>query len=254
MTRNLNSVLRSTSKLNGTIGKIRKLLEILIFIVFLLIFVIFLSIVLPQKINSLLLCTGIFLVFSFAYSFIYFFVQLLFRNYYDIRPLTDKEWNELSENNAIHYTSLSPEKTEKNEYTLKANPDKQTTKYLTNEFRGRKFVWFHLSDSKFSEEPTMRSFHNAHYLEGNPRPYKYVLPIHSLPRDKTYIIKSAGYILVEGDVTSNSFKLLTNFKWYNDKIYFRYIFRGIHTSLSTWDLLFGSQIIDLKRKLFNKQK
>lgn len=147
-----------------------------------------------------------------------------------LRKITDAEWSELINKNAIHY---------RNEVTyveskmfLKAHYSQRTNYQLPAAYRKCGFVWFHLSDPNNNREPALSSFLEAHYLEGQPRKYKLIFPIKDLPQERLYLHTSTGYILVMGDLTARG-EIETKFKWYNDRVYWKVFVRTI------FDLLFG---------------
>lgn len=134
------------------------------------------------------------------------------------RPLSENEWNAMYDRNLIHYSHILNNQIGSSIIHLKAHKSPKVNFRLPKKYRKEGFVWFHLSDEINKNEPLLHSFLNAHLYEGNSRNQKVIVKLKLIPRNRMFIEKSTGYILILGDLNISG-EISEEFEWYNKKTY-----------------------------------
>lgn len=168
----------------------------------------------------------------------------------DFRLLSKEEWQRYKSKNLIHYSNVLEFNDGINDVVIPAHYSFKVNHLLPNEYRHKGFVWFHLCDSKDNNEPTLESFLNAHFGEGNPRKKKLIVQLEQLPKDKVYIHLKTGYIVVEGNLEIEAM-VINKFKWFNDKIYLSYILSNVWCDVL---FVFYNTFIHLKLRIKDWKK
>ncbi|AVK85977.1 hypothetical protein C3943_22020 [Lysinibacillus sp. B2A1] len=244
-------------KENGVMGKKRGniMTTILVFIALLIVFPIIISVRLGEYdlagVLVILIFISIFLLFIL--NLFYAVFRKIYKKRYGFRPINNEEWEELQHRNLIHYSNVLTVDEGESEVSIPAHARPKVNHLLPKKYRNQGFVWFHLADDVEPEEPLLKSYLSAHFLEGNPRRQKVVIKCGDFPSHKIYLDVNSGFILVKGDVLVKA-RVYLNFKWYNEKIYILFLIKTtLKASLTIFHIMYHQLKVEIEDKIHQRE-
>ncbi len=194
----------------------------------------------------------------FIISSIGYYYYLKFNDKYHIRPIKAEEYQKVIGKKLIHYTDfVNEEQIEKHTKTgsieLFGNSNAKANYRMKRKDKTKKFVWFHTESDSIKNEPDFDSFAESHIGESIPRAYKVIIEVKNFKQEELFINPVNGNILVLGDVKAPAI-IESNFKWYNEKVYFWSLISGSFVTFFLLIPVFCHQFWGLLLNWFNKLK
>ncbi|MCM3032917.1 MULTISPECIES: hypothetical protein [Bacilli] len=184
--------------------------------------------------------TAAFLLLTLFYGLTFFVPGLLFillstvlfeiyirrKNKYYAYRITKAEYEKLKEKKLIHYTNkINEQEFELYKQTgmikLSAGISAKSNYIMKFKEKRNAFIWFHKEE--ICNEPGLHSFLFNHLHELQPRKYKVIIEPAHINKERILVRPDNQNIIIEDDLYIKA-TVETDFKWCNDKFYFKEIF------------------------------